>query len=429
MPRIERDNSGYEDTVRPFVVAANTQEWRKALNLLYINGSGMVLSEVSMPVLVSLDGRAEDVKMSLDLMKGKGAAAAPSFATAILTMLMPGLKSLMQNAEIAEAGSKTDEKMTQAIFSSFAPVFQRGLDDFTKTLIQSGFTLSDAIAVAIFQSLLTFRQSQIHVMTDQDEYEDVVKLLRRLDVAHPQLQVSVCPNCANFRLIVSRHSPHSEKCAQCGSPWTTLTLYTLDSTLSKLKVESSDLPIFISAYLRNKLIYLTAMEEISVHPNAVLNLQAGQMEVDVYLPQFRIALECKVFRDPFGSFSGSLAGSIVGDLRDKIVRLMALGVTDLVIATNLTAEATNKLREELLSDERIRLRLWVLPRDVNNLIGTLDAIADSVGKQVSADFEKALRGTQFVTAKETGAPVENANLSLQEKGEQTPSRPEGEGPK
>ena len=420
LPRIERDNSGYEDAVAPFVVAANTQAWRKALNLLYINGLSMVLSEISMPVLVSLDGREEDVTMSLDLLKGKGAVAAPSLATAILTMFMPGLKSLIQNSALTESGSKAeDEKMTQAVFSSFAPMFQHGLDDLTKTLIQSGFTLSDAITVAIFQSLSTFRQDQIHVMSDQGEYEEVVHLLRRLDVAHPQLQVSVCPNCANFRLIVSRHSLHSEKCAQCGSLWTSLTLYTLGTTLSKLKVENSDLPVFISAYLRNKLIYLTAMEKIDVHPNAVVNLQVGQAEVDVYLPRFKIALECKILRDPFGSFSGPHAGSIVGDLREKILRLMTLGVTDLVIATNLTAEATGKLREELLSDERVKLRLWVLPREINSLLGSLDAIADSVGKQVSANFEKSLERTKAGPGKESGAPAENTGLSLLHKDERT----------
>lgn len=421
MSKVARDNSGYEDAVAPFVVAANTQAWRKALNLLYINGSGMVLSEISMPVIVSLDGKEEDVTMSLDLMKGKGATMAPSLATAILTMFMPGLKSLMQNPALAESGSKAgEEKMVQAVFSSFAPVFQHGLDDLAKTLIQSGFTLSDAISVAIFQALSTFRKSQIHVMTDQGEYEDVVRLLRRLDVAHPQIQVSVCPNCANFRLIISRHSPHSEKCAQCGSLWTTLTLYTLENTLSKLKVENSDLPVFISAYLRNKLTYLTAMEEISVYPNAVVNTDEGQVEVDVYLPHFNVAVECKVFRDPFGSFSGPHAGSIVGDLREKIVRLMALGVTDLLIATNLTNEATNKLREELLSDERVRLRLWVLPRDMSSLLGSLDAVADSVGKQVSANFEKALKGTKTATGKESDTPEEDTGPTLPHRREETP---------
>jgi hypothetical protein len=421
LPKVERDNSGYEDAVAPFVVAANTQAWRNALNLLYVNGSGMVLSEISMPVLVSLEGKEEDVTMSLDLMRGKGATVAPSLATAILTMFMPGLKALMQNPALAETGDKAgEEKITQAVFSSFAPVLRHGLDDLGKTLIQSGFTLSDAIAVAVFQTLSTFRQSQIHVMSDQNEYEDVVRLLRRLDVAHPQLQVSVCPNCANFRLIISRHSPHSEKCAQCGSLWTTLTLYTLENSFSKLKVENSDLPVFISAYLRNKLIYLTAMEEISIHPNAVVNIEEGQVEVDAYLPRFKIAVECKVFRDPFGSFSGPHAGSIVGDLRDKIVRLMALGVTDLVIATNLTVEATNKLREELLGDERVKLRLWVLPRDVNGLLGNLDAIADSVGKQVSANFEKSLEGPKAATQTDSNSIEENTRRSIPLKGGDTP---------
>jgi len=69
--------------------------------------------------------------------------------------------------------------------------------------------------------------------------------------------------------------------------------------------------VFASAYLRNRLAYVAPTEDIEIHPNAVVDVNGQQVEVDVYLPQFSIVLECKVFED-------SLAAQMLDKLSDGI---------------------------------------------------------------------------------------------------------------
>ncbi len=387
-----RDESISEGTGRPLVDAAYATGdlWQKALGVLYMNGSVMVLSEISSTVLVSMSGKSEQATASLSLIQGKATTAIAPFAADVIRTFVPAITSLAQDRKFVDAAEKgEEEKVMGAIMTNFKGIFENF--DISKKLIQSGFTFSDLIVVMIFQTLATFREQQIHVIAKEAEYEQLILLLTKLNLASPRLQVGICPNCANYQLVISSHSPFLDRCQHCGYQWVSITLYTLEDQFSRLKIRNSDLPLFISAYLRNKLSYLSGLQEVKIHPNAVVQVgRSKQEEIDVYLPRFQLAFECKVFRDPFGSYSGPHAGSIEGELRNKIAKLSKLGVTDVVIVTNLTDEATKKLTEELLSEEDVKVRLNILSRNPLALVASLNAISSDIGEKISKTFSQKL---------------------------------------
>jgi hypothetical protein len=397
LDRIVRDNSAFEDSLQPFVDAANAPGpvWKEALKLFYINGSVMVLSEFSTPVFVSLHGgKPEDVANSLSLITGKATTGIIPFISSIMKTVLPIVTEFASNPDVTQAAEKDGEEAVAKIMIPIIKSFGQNFD-IAKRLIQSGFTFSDFFAVGIFETLSKFRAGQVHVMTNDEEYEKIILLLRKLEVANPRLQVGVCPNCANYQLILSKHSHGSEHCQQCGYPWTTITLYTLEERFSKLKAQNLDLPIFISAYLRHRLAPLTAMQEVRIHPSAVLQVsKKKQEEIDVYLPEFKTAFECKVVRDPLGAFTGPHAGSLAGELKKKITSLTRLGVTNVIVVTNLPDESAKKLTEELLSDQQLKARVTVVPAQIQSLISTLDGLSDMVGQQISDSFGRRIAAGQ-----------------------------------
>lgn len=57
MVKIEKDSSALESEIRPLIDAANTKEWKAALNILFLNGS----------VLEFLRARALDIFLGIFL--------------------------------------------------------------------------------------------------------------------------------------------------------------------------------------------------------------------------------------------------------------------------------------------------------------------------------------------------------------------------
>jgi len=191
------------------------------------------------------------------------------------------------------------------------------------------------------------------------------------------------------------------ECPKCGHRWTTATLFTLESSLAKLKSENADLPVFASAYLRNKLAYDVPAWDIEIYPNAVVNLEGQKVEIDVYLPQFGIGLECKVFEDALAPLTKNRLGSIVGDVAQKVERFLAAGIESVVVVTNLPAESARRLKAELeksIQQKGVKIKdLEVVQGDVNALIQMLDRLSGNIAKKVSEKLSKmvekvALRG-------------------------------------
>src|SRR2546425_10784184 len=88
-PRIERDDSSLEDALAPLVEASTTDSWKHVLNVLYLNGAVLCLSDdVQTPVVVSIDDDPEEVGETLELLEAK-------FATAITPLISSGAKKVV----------------------------------------------------------------------------------------------------------------------------------------------------------------------------------------------------------------------------------------------------------------------------------------------------------------------------------------------
>src|SRR2546428_9450423 len=85
----EHDDSSLEEAVRPLVEASTTDSWRHVLNVLFLNGAVLCVSEdVRTPVLVSIDSDPEEVVETLELLEAK-------FVTAISPLVSLGAKNVV----------------------------------------------------------------------------------------------------------------------------------------------------------------------------------------------------------------------------------------------------------------------------------------------------------------------------------------------
>src|SRR5467141_912267 len=73
--KVEKESSDLEPVVKPLIDLANTEHWRGALNVLYLNGGVLnFLEGTPVPVLISLRGTDEGVEEMIDLLMGKAKA-------------------------------------------------------------------------------------------------------------------------------------------------------------------------------------------------------------------------------------------------------------------------------------------------------------------------------------------------------------------
>jgi len=396
LPTIVRDYRALEAAVKPLVDAANTENWRPALNLLYMNGSVMSFPQVSLPVLVGLNGAEEDVKMSMDLLQGKAKTALAPLVSNLARLFVPRILSMVQKTEFVDAVSKGQEESVMLLFvSNIGHEIESHMNELTKMFVEGAFTLSELISIGVFKALCDLRKDQIRAGLSENEYDEMVELLIGLNVVEPRLQVSVCPLCANYQFTISRYSPYSDKCPKCGCEWTTATLYTLEPSLAKMKGENADLAVFASAYLRNRLTYSAPTEDVEVYPNAVTNVNDHEVEVDVYLPQFNIGLECKVFEDALAPLTKNRLGSIVGGLSRQVEGFSSIGIENVVVVTNLPQESAVRLGQELQKDVQQRsmkiTNLVVVQGNVDALIQMLDTLSSSIAKQVGEKLSEMVK--------------------------------------
>lgn len=398
MRGVVRDSTTLESAVKTFVDAANTEKWHNALNILFINGSVMDVSpEAFAPVLVGLNGNRTKVRMASDLLMGKAKTELAPLVSRLIRVFVPKLLVMVRKDEFVDAAEKGESAVQVVLVASMMSELDSMMGELSKTFIEGAFTLSDMIAVSAFDALCELRRGQVRSALDESDYESMLDLLRRLNVIEPRLQVSLCPECGNYQLTLSRYSQHSEACGRCRTEWITTTLCSLETSLAKLKSDNADFPIFISAYLRNRLAYSAALADVRIHPNAVMPMNGDQVEVDVYLPEYGIAIECKVFEDAMAPLTRSRLGSIKGDLIRQLENLANIGIPNITLATNLPAASATKLKATLLKaaqQKNLRIQnLEVAPGDAAVLIRYLNALSDYIATQISEKMSKSFEKT------------------------------------
>jgi hypothetical protein len=392
---IENHYKAFEDVMKRMVTIAATQHFREALYFLYINGSVMSFNQkLSLPIFIDLIGDEQNVKEAVDLLQAEANTTLASFMSRLYEHLLNVFLSLVQDNEFLNIISNIKEgnlKMENVIPVYIANKYNK-IDIFElknpETLIETSFALMQLIIINMFNAFYKLRKELNHNFLNENKYNKMVELLRRLNIITPKLQISICSKCTNHQFTLSSYASYSDRCTKCGYKWITTTLYVFEERLlSELKSNNNDLPVFISAYLRNKL-YLHSLKakDIEIYPCAKVNINGKDFEIDVYIKGFNTAIECKVFLDPLAKMTESRLGSISGELVSQIKNFLLAEVKKVIVVTNLPSDYTKMLEESLqnkIKQENIDVMIKVIDGDIDSLIKMLDEIVGSMSQEIS----------------------------------------------
>ncbi len=393
---VEREYSSTEHAVKPLLEAANTEEWRGVLNILRLNGSVVAYSEeLKIPCLVSTEGPYDEIELSRDLLQGKAAVAITPLMKRLVTLILPKIMVVLQKSEVITANEEDREEILNLMMiARIQGELEKHQTELSSIVVQGASTMSDLISIGVFSSLLELRNSHIHSALDEEEYEEMVEGLRKLGLVEARLQVSICPECANYQFAISRHPPLVPDCPKCGTEWAIVTFYSVQPPFSEVKNDNSDLPLFISSYLKHKIGSEAPAENVQVYPKATIRSEDGkEAEVDVYLPEFGLGIECKVFEDAFARLTQDRLGSIVGRLTRQIEKYFGIGISRVAVVTNLPEGSRSQLETALqnkLAKDWQNQTIEVLGGDVDSLLEWLDTQALTVAVQVQNSLNKAL---------------------------------------
>ena len=169
-----------------------------------------------------------------------------------------------------------------------------------------------------------------------------------------------CTKCSStFELY-----PPNYRCPKCGEEWTTQTIYMFKGELSQIKAKNQDLPLFISSYLKFKTSIINILTETHVYPNAQVKLitsseQQELTEVDVFVPDIQVGIECKAYTDPTSPMTTQKLNGMAGDIAEKHIKKYAkAGIKRIFLVTNLPESHAQKLEttlKNLIESKNIKL--------------------------------------------------------------------------
>lgn len=410
MVKVEREQSELEVLVKPLLETANTNYWRGALRILFV--SGHVLSPypspMDLPCLVSVQGPYLMISRSADLLSGRANVAVTTLIRSVLQLFLPQISVLMREEMVAqnvteESGEQVSAEIQQnalamLMMAKVTPELEKHKEKLARIVIQGASSLSDMIVVNILESFLETRDQHLHCTFDEGKYEEMIESLRRLGIIGSKLHVSLCPECTNYQFTISDCPCLSDNCPKCGEEWVTATLYTFDSPYGSIKVDNNDLPLFISSYLRYRMISEVLSRKVEIYPNAVVRFEDDkEAEIDVFVPEWNFGVECKVYEDIFAPMTDSRTGNLKDKLLRQIRRYSQASITRVLIVTNLTDSSAEKLQSataKALRQDGNPISIKVLPGDIEILLRTLDEIASEIAKSVNELSHKKLKTTE-----------------------------------
>ena len=403
--RLLTESSLLEIHIKPYIDAANTDNWKHILRILYLNGSVLEAHEnFRVPCLISRVGSIEKVEKSMDLLSGKSKARITPLIIKAARMFLPKLLKSLFQAGLTE-DSDADQLNASAVNAiiSIVPEFERQRQTLMGMMIDGAFTMADLVAVWFFKGLSDMRNTHILSGISENDYENMIDGLRRLDIIEPKLRVNICPECMNYELTVSRYPSWKETCPRCGTSWTTLTLYMFERVLGDIKSKNSDLPLFVSSYLKFRLSSQMLVGDVEIFPKAEIDYsvvgkeedEPSKVEIDVYIPSFNIGIECKTFETPLAPMTTERASGIVGDLMKQLRKYVKAGISDFFLITNLPEKRLGKIQKSFevsLRNAQIPLQSFeIIPCDIGRLLNFLDSLADRMAKHVWKGFEERLK--------------------------------------
>lgn len=392
MPDIISDSSSMEVAIAPFIDAANTAKWKHALNIIYLNGAVLETVEgTGIPCLISQIGSAEATEESIDLLVGKSQTKLTPLIIDVAKLFLPKLLYTAKKAshEMTENADNTETALvaTKVIMETM-PELEKLQKEAPKLLLRGAFSIPDLIAAGLFKTLTEMRTNQTSCGIKEKDYENMINALSRLDVIEPTLQVSICPKCTNYQLTISPCPTTKLTCPKCGENWATQTIYMFKGQLSKIKAENQDLSLFISSYLKFKTSPSTIIGEIRIYPNARVKTQTTvnnqeTAEIDVYIPDFHVGVECKAYSDPTSPMTTQRLNGITGDIIEKHVKkYVKVGIKYVFLVTNLSEPHAQKLENALktsMETQKIEVQtLKVIPGKVDTLLQFLNGLANQI---------------------------------------------------
>ena len=361
MPNIIQQDSSCEIIVKPLIEAANTRNWQNALDILFISGHTLSFSKetIDFPCLISATGPIEDLDKSIELLTMKGNHA-------IKPLISSGLKRFLPTLLLFAKKSPNPEgtELISMIISHVIPKFETHKKELAHLMVQGALCMPDLIAPAFFTSLLESRKTHIHSCHGEERYEQMIFSLKKLGIIESLIQINICPECANYQVILSKYPVESFKCPKCGSNLATVTFYSFISSFGKFKFESSDISLFISSYLKSRVDNEIFVDSIDIYPNVVYKTDSGKdVELDVHIPDINLGIECKIFEDPNAPMTNSRLHSISGKLIQQIERYKEMNIERLAIVTNLSNDACKEIQENL--EKRMKNKKIILKRIAN----------------------------------------------------------------
>jgi hypothetical protein len=258
--------------------------------------------------------------------------------------------------------------------------------------MQGALAVPDLFAPMVFDNLMDSRENHLHCCLDEHLYEEMITSLHQLGIIQSIVQVSICPDCANYQLLLSRNPINTPHCPKCGSEWATITLYTFENSFGDVKYDNSDIVLFISSYLRFKFENEAFLDDIKILPNVVYKTDTGKdVEIDVHLPEYNIGFECKIFEDAYAPMTAARISSITDTLSKQLANYREVDIEEVVLVTNLMPASCEKLRKDLnskLKKKKILLKIKVLSGDYVELLEELDNIIKNISEKASPLFVK-----------------------------------------
>ncbi len=398
-----------EPIVEPLVHAAQTTGWKPSLNLLYFHGSLLALSEeIGLPVLVSVRGDTSGLDHVSELLKAQTSSGMSRLMRSWMKEVVPSVLQAIQ-----ERGEEVSFGEVSAALGARAAKEGGPHEKLIQDLIRRGFedliTFSGGIAALVFEFLLTKRTAYLTNVLPEPEYERMVDQLARLGILEPRLEVSICPHCHNRYFVVSGFPSTPVVCTNCGRKWVTVELFVFRSPFSRVELGSSLMALLISAYLREKVNSGSPVLDLDIFPNAEFEPEPNhRVEVDVYVPRLAIGYECKAFEDVFAPLTGNRLGSVTGRVTSQIDGYLALGIRNIVIATNLPALAATRVERELSKNYKGKKiqpsSIVVLPGNPSALVRHLDEVSASLVKLLNDDFKKSFEAATASKGKRSKPP-------------------------
>jgi hypothetical protein len=227
----------------------------------------------------------------------------------------------------------------------------------------------------------------------------MVDQLKKLGIIEPKIRISICPSCMNNELVISNYLSTNDICPKCGNVWSSGILCLFGEQFGEIKSMNNDLPLFISTYLKHQIDLGVFGEKVQIFPNAVLRVKEKEVEIDVYIPKYKIGIECKNYLTSALPDTTSRIQSLAGQFRTQIMNYQLAGIEQIFIIANLpikTFERVSKQISEEFNDSNKSPQITIIQGNTNSLLEFLKSLSkyliDKSTEELKAVFNEKLPG-------------------------------------